>query len=220
MSGAVDDLYYHPRDEAPRGPGAADAPLDRRFTELFDEHYPRLVVFFGRRHVDAELSRDLAQETMIRVLNGLAGFRGEVPARSWILRIATDVWRNWLRDHRWTQKRSAVEDSLETAYEEREPAETSALWPRPADDPEGRLAEAEERTTVYARIDELSALQRRCLSLWLDGMSYQEIAETVGTSLQTVRPTLHKAKSRLRALLTAGPGLDPPRPEDRERDDR
>jgi len=219
MSGAVDDLYYHDREEAPRDRAeASTGSLDRRFTALFEEHYPRLVVFFGRRRADAELSRDLAQETMVRVLNGLAGFRGQIPVRSWILRIAINVWRNWLRDHRWTQKRRAVEDSLEDAYGEGEPAETSGLWPRPADDPERRLAEAEEWTRVHAHIDELSALQRRCLALWLDGMSYREIAETVGTSLQTVRPTLHKAKSRLRALLAAESPPDGPRPVGGERD--
>lgn len=200
MAGAVDNLYYHPRDEVPGERGTTAGSLDRRFTELFAEHYPRLVVFFGRRGADAELSRDLAQETMIRVFKGLGGFRGEVSSRSWVLRIATNVWCNWQRD-RWARKRRAIEGSLDEVYEEREPAEANSLWPRRVHDPERRLAAAEERGRVYAGLVELSPLQRRCLSLWLDGLSYQEIADAVGTSLQTVRPTLHKAKARLRSLL-------------------
>ena len=201
-----------PKAAAPGAISAVPVP-ENRFTELFAEHYPRLVAFFGRRRRDPELSRDLAQETMLRVLGGLGRFRGEVPIQSWILRIATNVWRSWLRDHLRTQKRGAEERSLEDAYERREPPEAGALWPQPVGDPETRLAEAEERTRMYARLDQLSALQRRCLTMWLDGMSYQEIATAVGTSMQTVRPTLHKAKLRLRSLLAVDPALPGSPPE-------
>lgn len=198
----------------------AGVPADLRFTELYEEHFPQLVVFFGRRRLDPELSRDLAQETMIRVLKGLAEFRGEVSERSWILKIATNVWYNWLRDHRGTQKRGAEERSLEEHYEHREPPAAGALWQPPAPDPATRLSRAEERARMYAHLDELSALQRRCLLLWLEGRSYREIAATVGTSMQTVRPTLHKAKTRLRRLLAPGSGLREARHPRHGREDR
>ena len=62
------------------------------------------------------------------------------------------------------------------------------------------MAENEQRRQLHASVDQLSPLQRRCVALWLEGWKYREIADEVGVSLQMVRATLFKAKTRLRHL--------------------
>ena len=183
---------------------AGTAHHDLWFTDLFQEHYPHLVVFFGRRGGDPELARDLAQETMIRVYRGLADYEWRGPLRTWILTIATNVWRNWLRDRHGTLKRGVVERSLDELRDAGELAAEAGVWTTSIDDPEAKLTVTLDRRRLRERLGDLSQLQRRCLVLWLEGWKYREIADEVGVSLQTVRATLHKAKARLRRLLAPG----------------
>jgi len=176
--------------------------LDALFERLYHEHYPSLVSFFGRRGLDPEVSRELAQDTMLRAYEGLGDFEGRSQPRTWIRRIALNVWRNWVRDHRGTLKREGREDSLEGIREDGvEVAEKSRLWPGRVSDPERRAVEKQTRERIRSRISSLPPRQRQCLRLWLGGSSYQEISEKLGVSMQTVRASLHKAKARIEKEL-------------------
>ncbi len=171
---------------------------EEQFSRLYLEHYPGLVAFFGRRGLDAEVSRELAQDVMLRAYQGLEHFDGRSDPRTWILRIATNLWCNWVRDHRGTLKRAGREDSLDEARESGlQIAERGALWRGSGSNPERRVLEEQARTQVRSRIPGLPQRQRQCLELWLEGRGYQEIADELGGSLQTVRATLHKAKARI-----------------------
>ncbi len=172
--------------------------LEELFRRLYSEHYAGLVAFFGRRGLDPEVSRELAQDVMLRVYQGLEQFEGRSGLRTWILRIATNLWCNWVRDNRGTAKRGASEDSLEEARETGlQVAEEGALWSGAGKDPEQRILEEQARARVRSRIPGLPPRQRECLVPWLEGSSYQEICEELGVSMQTVRATLHKAKARI-----------------------
>lgn len=204
-------LRYELAQRLPKAPAATGADLDpateKAFSHLFRRHYPWLVRFFGSR-CDAELARDLAQETMIRALQGLPKLEGE-PTGAWIKTIAVNVWRNWLRDEYTTQKRSGDEEPLDERS--RGVPEQGGLWPTGSRDPELRVEWRERRAHLQAALRYLSPLQRRCLALWLEGHKYREIAEMVGVSLQTVRATISKARKRVHDLLQP---LVPRAPED------
>ncbi len=176
--------------------------LDALFDQLYSEHYPELVVFFGRRGLDPETSRDLAQKAMLRIYRGLEGFKGESSHRTWILRIAANTWKNWVRDHRLTSKRGVREGSLEEALEQgREIAEGQGFWPSQSNDPERQAVEKQARERILLRVPDLPKRQRQCLVRWLEGRSYREIVDELGVSIQTVRASLHKAKARLEREL-------------------
>lgn len=191
-------------------PSPADnMDTDELFQQIYTQHYPRLVVFFGRRGLDPETSRDLAQKSMLRAYQGIDGLRSPVTAQSWILRIATNVWCNWVRDNRFTSKRGARESSLESAQESGfEVAESGGLWSLRSQNPERIATEKEVKARIRQRIASLSARQQDCLLRWLEGSSYQEVASELGVSLQTVRGSLHKAKQRL--IRELGPSFAPP----------
>jgi RNA polymerase sigma-70 factor (ECF subfamily) len=60
----------------------------------------------------AEDAEDAVQETFLRALRGLPGFRGDASFRTWLYRIAVNICLNWKRDHRptgpWDEERSSA----------------------------------------------------------------------------------------------------------------
>ena len=181
-----------------RADGVGELDVESMFDELYAQHFPALVAFFGHRQLDPETSRDLAQKTMLQVYQGLRGFQSRASTRTWVLRIATHVWCNWVRDHRFTIKRGASETSLEGAREQGlEIAEGRGFWPASGSDPERLAVEKQAQERIHARISDLSSRQQVCMTRWLEGWSYQEMADEMGVSIQTVRASLHKAKKRI-----------------------
>lgn len=183
------------------------------FDRLFEEHFHPLVCFFGRRGLDRSTCEDLAQDAMLRVYRGLEGFEGRAQVRTWVLEIAGNLWKNWVRDYRGTAKRTHEEQPLEQPGQgELEVSEGHGLWPRPSEDPERRLIEKQAREQIDATIRELPPRQRTCLELWLGGLSYEQIATREKISIQTVRSSVSRGRDTL--LVEMGLTAAAPRTED------
>ncbi len=134
---------------------------------------------------DASLADDVTQETFIKVWKHLDTFRGESSMRSWVLRIAHNQAVSTLRKVKDTatdpSKLPDVENSIAT---------TRVV--------EGRLAAGELQTAL----DELDDLTREIVVLReIEGMSYDEIAETLGVPIPTVKTRLLRARRRLSVSL-------------------
>ena len=174
---------------------------DELFDAIFYKNFEQCVLFFARRGLEREEARDLAQQTMFQVLDGLGKFEQRSSLRTWIQQIAINVWRNWVRDRR-TQKRYAVTESLEQAREAGlVVGEGDHAWNARRRDPERESIESQTRERISRVLSRLPERPRQCLELWLKGYKYTEIAERLGISLQTVRTSIHRGKSRVRELL-------------------
>ena len=173
------------------------------FSELFQSYFPQLVRFFGHRGFDSELSRDLAQETMLRAFQGLDRFEGRAQHRTWILQIAAHLAQNWIRDQRQTLKRAGQETSMEEARRAgREFTSAESLWSRRRVlDPEEQATSRQILEQVRHAMNDLSPRQRQCLTLWLEHHKYHEIGEKLGISTQAVRSILNQAKTRVQLKM-------------------
>jgi RNA polymerase sigma factor (sigma-70 family) len=61
---------------------------------------------------------------------------------------------------------------------------------------------AEERARIQTELDVLPAPQRAALGMrLLEGLSYEEIADTMGVPVNSVRSWLHRGRARLREAL-------------------
>lgn len=153
--------------------------------ELVVEH--SAAVFRLARSVvqDAALADDVTQETFIKVWKNLDGFRGESSMRSWILRIAHNTAVSTLR----TIRDSATDPvKLPQAHD---PIPTNRVV-------EGRLAADDLR----AALEQLDDLTREIVVLReVEGMSYDEIAETLDVPIPTVKTRLLRARRRLGVVL-------------------
>ena len=164
---------------------AAAARGDRAATEaLLTELLPRvrnLVRYLVRGDRDVD---DIAQEALIAIARGLAGFRGEGALTAWADRIAARATFAYLR-----RERRAPGHGLD--------GPDLAAVPHPGDGPD-RYA---ERRQLVRLLDQLPDEQRHALVLHhAMGLSVPEMAESLGISAETVRSRLRLGKARLRAL--------------------
>lgn len=163
--------------------------------ELFQRYYRPVVSFFMKRGFSSEESRDLAQETFLRVFNKWDSFRGESSVETWLFQIAANLYKNTLRSLQ-TQKRDAQEvsmDCTESVDVELRSREGDAL----------RAILAEERSQrLRAALEDLPPQMRQAVFLRVDGdLKYREIAELMHVSIETVKAHLYQARQHLRDRL-------------------
>lgn len=136
---------------------------------------------------DPDAAQDAAQDSFMKALGGLAGFREESSFRTWLLRIAANTARSAGR--RTTARR---EVPLDPAVERRG-------GPSPAR--EAVLRTEAER--VDAALAALPEKQRLAVSLRLhQELTHREIAEVLDSTEGAVRVNYHLGIKRLRELLT------------------
>jgi len=133
--------------------------------------------------MDPDEAEDAAQEVFIKAHKSLPRFRGESRFSTWLHRITVNHCRDVLRRKRWP----SWEGLIETLGGE--PA-TAASQP----DQAGRAVEA--RDHLERLLGGLPPHYRAILLLReLNGLSYREIAETLGTSEDSVRAKLRRARA-------------------------
>jgi RNA polymerase sigma-70 factor (ECF subfamily) len=150
----------------------------------------RLLWRFVRTKADLD---DLVQETFLRMVRGLPGWRASQPFAHWLLRIATNTGRDHFRRQsvrqRWMSEPSASPDDA---------PEPEAV--DPGADPAARAASNE----VKAILAELSPDERSLLTLHhLEGWGLADIARQFGWTVTATKLRAWRARGRLRTLLQA-----------------
>lgn len=173
--------------------------------EVFEDYAPAVAYFFARRGFGPEDCRDLTQETFLKAYRGLARFRKEAELRTWLLRIATNVWKNTLRSQQAEKRSAAKTVSLEEIGSLARPLARVAAPHREgrASSPLDRVIRGEEHRMLREAVDELPPKMRRCVLLRVDrGLKYREIATIMSVTVDTVKTQLHQARQRLRERLS------------------
>ena len=139
------------------------------------------------------------QESFIRILKGLPSFEGKAALRTWICQIVINCDRN--RRRWWSRFRRNFPGTGRTG-----PAgHGEEANPEPADGtpgPERAAMSAEIRKRVEASLGELPRDQRIAVVLRdVEGMSYEEIAVSMGTEMGTVKSRIGRARAALRKKL-------------------
>ena len=137
---------------------------------------------------DRDRAADAAQDTFVKALRALAGFRGDASFRTWLLQIAVNTARS---AGRATTRRREVA------------LEPGAGWETNRPGPDRQTVLRSEAARVEAAIDELPEKQRLAVTLRLQQeLSYREIAEVIGSTEGTVRVNYHLGIKRVRERLT------------------
>ena len=155
---------------------------------------------------------DVVQEVFLKVFRNVQSFRGQSSLKTWIYRIAVNESRN---HRRWFGRHRGQEVALEPARGE---AHNFLDWlPDPARSPMELAIDHEQETLIEAALGEINPHYRAALVLReLEGLSYDEIAEILETSLGTVKSRILRGREALRKCLTerlrrenAQPGWNP-----------
>lgn len=178
-----------------RGMTVRNGGGDDLFASMYKRYYGRMRRYFRTVfHVPEEDVHDLIQDAFIRFLKTMSEYRGEA---EWALleKIAQSVGCNRVRALTTIKRGRIKPDSLDdTDHPDNHPKAQVV-------DPVDRLIEAERMTRMRQGIAELPPGQKQCLQLWLQDMSYEEIARTLRISLDAVRSRVRDAKRQLRERL-------------------
>lgn len=138
-----------------------------------------------------EDASDMAQEAFIRAYNSLASFRGESKFSVWLYRIVSNVCLDFLRSR-------TRHPTVSLSVENDEGEETELDIPDESQSPEALLERRLTRDSVRRGLDALSEEYRQILLLReIQGLSYDEIAETLSMELGTVKSRIFRARKKL-----------------------
>lgn len=165
-------------------------------TRLVTDHQ-RMVYQLGLHLLgDPQEAADLSQEVFLRIFRTLAQFRGQSTLRTWIYRIVVNQASN--RQRWWRRRRRAQQVALDehtAAHGELPESRSYAM-------PDQVLQQREIAGRVWQALDQLPFDQRAVIVLReIDGLSYEEIATSLGVAVGTVKSRLARARGTLRAAL-------------------
>ena len=166
--------------------------------ELLAQTAPLVYNLALRLTGNAADAEDLAQDTLIRALKALPGFRGESGLKTWVYRITVNTWKNRVRSEKRRGFWKTVSLGLFAG------AEGDDEPPFAADDPplDRSLEQEEQQAQVQSALMDLDADSRSIIVLReVQGQSYQELAEALGVPEGTVKSRLCRARKALQARL-------------------
>jgi RNA polymerase sigma-70 factor, ECF subfamily len=157
--------------------------FERIVLKYQDRIYNLCYYLLGNPH-DAE---DAAQEVFIKGFRKLKYFRPEFSLYTWLYRIGV----NTCLDHKRKSRRESLNnDSLAESLPSADPS------------PEGRYQSKQTGRAIQSALNQLSKNSRTLIVLKeIEGLSYEEIAEVMDTSVGTVKSRLSRTREELRSFL-------------------
>lgn len=128
---------------------------------------------------DKEEIDDLFQEVLVKLWQGYDSFQGKSDLRTWIYRVSLNTCISIDRK----KKRRKTQPLLEGVD----------LFDK-------NDADNCQTDMLHERIGKLQAFDRAIVLLWLENLSYEEIAQIVGISVKNVSVKLYRIKEQLKQM--------------------
>ncbi|MEU2199622.1 RNA polymerase sigma factor SigE [Isoptericola sp. NPDC019482] len=189
-----------PVPDAPEAPAEAvfgapeDAARETPWTpptwdEIVREHSARVYRLAYRLSGNRQDAEDLTQETFLRVFRSLSSYTPGT-FEGWLHRITTNLFLDQVRRKKRIRMEAMGDDAARVAA------------PEDHGRPERGFEHANLDHDVQAALDALRPEYRAAVVLCdIEGLSYEEIAVTLGIKLGTVRSRIHRARAQLRDAL-------------------
>ena len=145
---------------------------------------------------DRDEALDLSQDVFFSVFRTIHNFRGQSALKTWIYRIVINQARNrqrwWRRRHKGEQV--SLDQHVAAHGDLRQPGDDSS--------PDRAFARKQLAERLWAALDRLPFDQRTVIVLReIDGLSYDDIAFSLGVAVGTVKSRLTRARQTLRRQL-------------------
>ncbi|HLW82588.1 MAG TPA: sigma-70 family RNA polymerase sigma factor [Candidatus Acidoferrales bacterium] len=145
---------------------------------------------------DRSDAADVTQEVFLKAFRGIGAFRRGSSLKTWLYRIAV---RESLNHRRWWHRHCRNEISLDTPMRENQPVtqiEDSDATPFE------QLAARETQAAVQNALAQIPDVYRSAVILRdLEGLSYEEVAEVLETSIATVKTRILRGRRALKQML-------------------
>jgi RNA polymerase sigma-70 factor, ECF subfamily len=175
------------------------------FGQLVETYEKRVFNLAYRMCGNREDAADLAQEALVRAYKAMKRFREQAQFSTWLYRIVVNV----CLDHQRSRLRHPT-----VSLDEPVSGEDGDI-PRQIEanvlDPSAEYERTETQEAVHRAIGQLNEEHRAVVVLRdIQGLAYEEIAESLGVALGTVKSRLNRARMALRDELREAELLTPP----------
>lgn len=169
------------------------------FEELVLRYQGRLLTVLEHLVHSRELAEDLAQEVFLRVYRARQSYTAGAKFSTWLFTIANNVASNARRDRSRRKEVGAPQaHNGDTGAEQLDRMAVAASGLMPT----RQLDKSEMAEVVRLAVDALNERQRLAVLLSkFEGMSYVDIAATMGMSVQAIKSLLSRARGNLKAIL-------------------
>ncbi|MBO4690660.1 MAG: sigma-70 family RNA polymerase sigma factor [Paludibacteraceae bacterium] len=153
---------------------------EREFAALVREHKQTIYTVCYMFSQDEDEVADLFQDTLVNLWQGLDSFRHESKPETWIYRVALNTCVSADR-----KKKSALQ-RVELSMQQNLYRDNSHS--------------AQQIRQLHDRIQKLDVIDRAIILLWLEDLSYEEIAAIVGISVKNLSVKLVRIKEQLKNI--------------------
>lgn len=154
--------------------------LEKEFENVVKQYKANLYMICYMYAKDVAEANDFFQETLINLWQGFSKFRGESNINTWLSRICINTCISSLRK----KKKHSVVVPLTIDMEIMEENNESG----------------KQLTQMYRLINKLGVLDKALILLWLDNMSYADIAGMMGLTVSNVSVKLMRIKDKLKQM--------------------
>lgn len=166
--------------------------LESLFKTWLSEHGGAVLKVARAYTFTTEDCQDLAQEILLQVWRSLPQFQAEASAATWCYRVALNTALGWQRQqHRRASRHQPILEVTDLSATGLDSAE--------------QLAQREAVERLYLAIRKLPKTDAALVLLYLDDLSYRQMAEVLGISESNVGVKLNRAKRDLGELLKEDP---------------
>jgi RNA polymerase sigma-70 factor (ECF subfamily) len=158
------------------------------FTSWLSEHGAAILKVARAYTRTTDNCQDLVQEILLQVWRSLPRFQGRSSASTWIYRVALNTALGW---HRKEQRRRRRQEPILAVDD----------LPAAGQDSARQAAEREVVERLYAAIRLLPGTDAALVLLYLDDLSYRQIADVLGISETNVGVKLNRARKALAELM-------------------
>ena len=153
--------------------------LETAFAQMVREHKSTIYTVCFMFSKDSDEVNDLFQEVLINLWKGFESFEGKSKIDTWIWRVS---FNTCITQERKKKRSSSIPLSMEIDLFNDKDEDTRQIQ------------------MLYDRIHQLKPFDRAIVLLWLENMSYEEIAAIVGITVKNVSVRLYRIKEELKKM--------------------
>ena len=161
---------------------------DQGFLALVNENRPRILKICRVYAWNREDQDDLYQEILVQIWRSLPSLKEAAHADTWLYRVALNTAITFLR------KRAAARQTVTFSFDHEQIRRVADEQQPASQEDSAQLA------ALYESIAKLDEVEKALVTLFLEDLSYEQMAEVLGVSASHVGVMLHRVKKKLAAL--------------------
>jgi len=176
--------------------------LNYPIEDILHQHSGLLSRVASTYEASESIRQELYQEICIAVWQGMARYKGDASIKTYILRIAHNRCISHVSKEAKIAPSESFTEQTDTDFNHTDSEDdAAAMYASNLPTPEQTMLQSRQLEQLLAEIRQLKMPQRQVITLSLEGLSYQEIADITGVNSGNVGVMITRLKSELQRKL-------------------